>query len=214
MDTEMLDGTLALAVCRGASGGYCRFALPFSDGEAELLAEAASRSGWPEFLLDKTGGKPHAHQALRVSVSACANGCARPHIADFGLIRSETPEVQAENCISCGLCVEACPDNAVTVAAKSPAVIDYEACLSCGRCERACPTGVITATCSGYRILVGGRLGRRPKLAREIPGIRCLKDSVALFEDAIKAIMTNHEYGIRYGTILDSWQPDETLACV
>jgi dissimilatory sulfite reductase (desulfoviridin) alpha/beta subunit len=33
-----------------------------------------------------------------------------------------------------------------------------------------CPTGTLTARIKGYRVLLGGKLGRHPRLAEELPG--------------------------------------------
>ena len=46
--------------------------------------------------------------------------------------------------------------------------ISFDKCLFCGSCIRQCPTGTISEEKSGYRILVGGKLGRHPRLAEDM----------------------------------------------
>jgi ferredoxin len=53
------------------------------------------------------------------------------------------PSVFQNVCISCGLCVEACPHDAITLQGDGRAVIDLNLCTSCGECVRACPVNAI-----------------------------------------------------------------------
>lgn len=46
-----------------------------------------------------------------------------------------------EDCISCGACVEACPQRAITLGA--PSVIHQEHCLHCGNCVEHCPVAAV-----------------------------------------------------------------------
>lgn len=46
-----------------------------------------------------------------------------------------------EACISCGACVKACPQRAVTLGA--PSVIHQEHCLHCGNCVEHCPVAAV-----------------------------------------------------------------------
>ena len=112
------------------------------------------------------------HHEFRVSVSDCPNACSRPQIADLSILGARRPQVGAEPCSGCRACVEACREGAVVVTDDDPhPVIDYEKCLRCGQCLEVCPTGTLEESGCGYRVQVGGRLGRRPQLARELPGI-------------------------------------------
>ena len=53
------------------------------------------------------------------------------------------PEVFENTCISCGLCVEACPQNAMNLI-DGKAVIDLSRCTACGECVRVCPVNAIS----------------------------------------------------------------------
>lgn len=55
-------------------------------------------------------------------------------------------EVDAGKCRSCGICVQVCPYNAITVdkQRKTPAVVNTAACAGCGTCAAECPFGAIT----------------------------------------------------------------------
>ena len=51
-------------------------------------------------------------------------------------------EVIAAKCTGCGLCVKACPVDAIHMK-DGIAVIDYDTCILCGVCEKACPEDAI-----------------------------------------------------------------------
>lgn len=105
------------------------------------------------------------HHKLKFSLSGCPNGCSRPQIADFGLRGRTRPLFEAEECTSCKACVQACPDNALN-ADSGPPEIDGKACLGCFKCSQACPSGCISLFRPKVELLVGGKLGRHPHLAR------------------------------------------------
>lgn len=53
--------------------------------------------------------------------------------------------VAPEGCISCQLCVGACPVQAISMDDCGKAVIDPELCINCGICAGTCPVGTIKA---------------------------------------------------------------------
>ncbi|MGF1716319.1 4Fe-4S dicluster domain-containing protein [Photobacterium chitinilyticum] len=59
------------------------------------------------------------------------------------------PELDAEQCLSCGACTRACPANALIMETDVKTgtrrwELSMARCIYCGRCEEVCPTKAIT----------------------------------------------------------------------
>ena len=50
--------------------------------------------------------------------------------------------VDADTCVACGACVDACPVEAISL--EDVAVIDADTCTSCGTCVDTCPVEAIS----------------------------------------------------------------------
>jgi NAD-dependent dihydropyrimidine dehydrogenase PreA subunit len=51
--------------------------------------------------------------------------------------------VNQEKCAGCGVCIEVCPVQAISLNSKRKAQINSEKCLECGRCAKECPNQAI-----------------------------------------------------------------------
>lgn len=192
--------TIEIIACRGFEAGRCRFAMPLTgkhsvEGSLDIIDALRSRlqaTGWDQFIREKMQGALRHHHSFKVALSACPNGCSRPHVADIGIIRAVMPARPSEACNACGLCINLCPDKALHAASaddiktigmqKGSPILDMSQCMACGLCVRRCPERALgRLDCSaqsdhgpqadGWRILLGGCLGRHPRLGTPLDGI-------------------------------------------
>jgi anaerobic sulfite reductase subunit C len=170
----------------------------FTKKVEDLLAKRNMKS----FLKEKVQGPLKLHHEFRVSISDCPNACSRPQIADLGLIGARSPKISEEVCIQCGACVEECREEAIILAGKWP-VINFEKCVSCGRCISVCPTRTLQEEKSGFRIQVGGKLGRHPRLAVELPGIFDQEETLEMVNRCLDHYQRYCAKGERFGEILE-----------
>ncbi len=162
--------------------------------EAEILT----------FLKKSVPGGLKFHHEFRVSLSDCPNACSRPQIVDIGIIGAVRPVAGTKECTRCMACVDACPDKAICLETKEHPLIDQDLCLLCGKCITACPTGTIEKSEQGFRVLLGGRLGRHPRLALEVPGIQSQQKVLAIVENCLTFYKTHSKNGNRFSKILTS----------
>lgn len=154
------------------------------------------------FLREQVKGDLKFHHEFRITLADCPNSCSQPQIKDVGIIGASSPNLSQEPCTQCNACVEACKEDAIRIVeAEDRPEIDYDKCLYCGQCIAVCPTGTITASRKGYRVQLGGKLGRHPQLARELPGIFSEDDVVTVVKDCIDFYKRNSRDGKRLAEI-------------
>jgi dissimilatory sulfite reductase (desulfoviridin) alpha/beta subunit len=98
--------------------------------------------------------------------------------------------------------VSACKENAIAMRDGRP-VFNASSCLSCGQCVRVCPNGTLREGKKGYRILVGGKLGRHPRLGEELPRIYEPHETLGIVERCLDIYQQYCRSGERFGEILE-----------
>jgi len=155
------------------------------------------------FFREKVKGPLKFHHRFSIVIAGCPNACSRPQIADLGIIGVSQPCISREPCSGCGACVECCPDQAVTLGedGRTP-TISTPPCLACGQCLQVCPTGTLVENARGFRLLVGGKLGRHPQLGRELAGIHSATETLAVAATCLNIFQQHNQHGERFGEVL------------
>jgi dissimilatory sulfite reductase (desulfoviridin) alpha/beta subunit len=170
--------------------------------DIEALFEQADILG---FLRANVGEDLKFHHEFRVSLADCPNACSRPQIVDIGIIGSVLPGVGDVSCTLCNACLDACNEVAITLDGEQALpVIDENLCLMCARCIAACPTGTIREEKKGFRVMLGGRLGRHPRLAMEVPGLHGHGRVLEIVKNCLAFYKDHSKNGQRFSHILSS----------
>ncbi len=175
---------------------------------AEKIESILQKHQLKEFLKERVKGSLKFHHQFRVSISDCPNACSRPQIVDVGIIGAKRPVLTDETCSNCMECMDICIEKAVSVDLDDGPMIDYSKCVLCGKCISVCPTGAISEGETGYRLLLGGKLGRHPQLGRELERIYKVEEVPAIIESIINFYKAHCEEGERLGEIINriSWE--------
>jgi dissimilatory sulfite reductase (desulfoviridin) alpha/beta subunit len=92
--------------------------------------------------------------------------------------------------VQCGLCVQACADDAIILEDGQP-LIDRERCIDCGACVDACPKDVIFNAEKGYKVVAGGTGSRHPQLARTVAPFT---DAAGVLSIVEKTVLAYRDY--------------------
>jgi ferredoxin len=143
-----------------ASLAHHDFAREIDAGECLALLQQAQEAGLVQF-----GENVQNDVSF---ICNCCGCCCEAMIAQrrFGTLHpiqttAYLPEVSSGACTGCGLCVTACPVEAMGLVsandARAPkarvARVDAERCLGCGVCVRACRSNALALSRRGERII-------------------------------------------------------------
>ena len=147
--------------CFGSGG--CSNRVHAGEGLLSKIETLLKEADLLSFLKKRVKGDLKFHHEFRVAIAECPNACSQPQIKGVGILAAVLPRVTDAPCTGCGACVTACKENAIELAGEPEQPrIAFDHCLMCGQCIKACPSRTIMEGSKGYRVLLGGRLGRHP----------------------------------------------------
>ena len=168
--------------CKGTT---CQYGLIDTYGLSEKIHE--------KFYVGYHGVTlPHK---FKIAVGGCPNNCVKPDLNDLGIVGQRVPMVNYAKCRGCKVCqVEKnCPIKTAKVV-DGKIQIDPNECNNCGRCKGRCPFGALEEYQEGYKILIGGRWGKKIAHGRALTKLFTTEEEVM---DVIeKAILLFRDEGI------------------
>jgi len=189
-----------LDTCFGASG--CPNRANSGDKLLERIERLLKEEDLLAFLKQQVKGELKFHHEFRITMADCPNACSQPQIKDIGIIGASLPVLTDETCTLCEACVDECRENAISLQKeKSRPDINYDLCLACGKCIEVCPTDTIVADKKGFRVQLGGKLGRHPQLAKELPDIYSEDEVIGIVKSCIAFYKENSKHGERFAEI-------------
>ena len=153
-------------------------------------------------ILDREFFKEKMPVKMKFAVTGCPNGCAKPQANDFGVMGIIKCTINSEECLGCGICTDACPDKAIILENKKASIL-WDRCKLCGKCMKACPVDVILEDFRGYKIFVGGKNGRNPKLGKELIEVTSPQEVVAICRKIIDWSKKNNLSRERVGDCIE-----------
>ncbi|TGU74174.1 DUF362 domain-containing protein [Geomonas terrae] len=180
-DLNIVDAVVAMEGDGPGSGDPCQVGLLMAGDNAVAVDQVAAEvAGIPKKLLylesaARNMGLPGSRrEEIAVAGADPATALARPlrlpHLSDvqFGLPRflknrlrhqfTSRPEVAPEKCELCGICVKACPPDAIRVQGGRLR-FDYQRCIRCFCCRELCPHAALTLK-DGFLLRLMKKSGR------------------------------------------------------
>ena len=171
-----------VVACKGTT---CQYGLLDSFGLSNRIHE--------KFYIGYHGVTlPHK---FKIAVGGCPNNCVKPDLNDLGIVGQRIPRVDYAKCRGCKVCqVEKNGPIKVAKLVDGKINIDPNACNNCGRCKGRCPFGALEEYQNGYKILIGGRWGK--KVAHGIPLTKIFTSEDEVMDVIEKAILLFRDEGI------------------
>ena len=132
---------------------------------------------------------------FKIAVGGCPNNCVKPDLNDLGVVGQRIPHFDEDMCNGCQKCqIETiCPMKAAKVE-DGLLSINMDECNNCGRCVEKCPFGSIDDSTYGFKVLIGGRWGKKVNHGQALSKIFTSEEEVLSVIE--KAILLFREQGI------------------
>jgi anaerobic sulfite reductase subunit C len=140
--------------------------------------------GTTQIMLDKATTSIMSHHMLRIGITGCPNACFSPYFQDVAILGAYQVGVKGAGCTQCGKCIAYCTQHAITLNDNGP-VIDQQKCIKCSGCVEQCEEGVFFTEKKGYKVALGGKGTRHPKIAQTVTEFTDLEGVLKIVEKTV-----------------------------
>lgn len=139
---------------------------------------------------------------FKISVLGCPNSYGKAQGNDLAFLAVKGIELNKEKCITCKKCIKECPDEAFMLT-DSTLSLDYERCSNCGKCIPICPVEALVQEDVEFLVFLGGRLGRKSRLASPYKR-RIKEDEIMTITEKVLAYYQQHaKQGERFAEVIE-----------
>lgn len=139
---------------------------------------------------------------FKIGIAGCPNNCVKANLNDIGLMGQSQPKYDNNKCVGCGLCIAGCKSDAISKI-EDKVSLDFNKCLNCGECIKVCPREAITCEKQGVSIFLGGKFGRRYRLANRMEGIFHTDEVENIIRSILKYYKNNGKSGERFSNTIE-----------
>ncbi len=201
MDMPKEKDVAEVITCRAGMGG-CPMAVIDVKNTAERLSRLLEDPQSKQRMEERLAGPMKYHSQFCAAVTGCPNACIQPQIRDFGVIGRVRIGFNENLCTGCGMCEQACKEGALTLIDGVPQ-IDYSRCIGCSDCVRSCQFDALSVVGQKYEVIVGGKLGRHPRLAESLGEFEKAEEVVECLRRALELLLSEGQKGERLGALLE-----------
>lgn len=141
------------------------------------------------------------HHIFKISLAGCPNCCSQPQIKDFGAYKLIFPQISNEKCTLCKKCIKTCQENAI-YCHNDKMIIDLNKCIGCSKCIEACAFEAISPHREHWRLIGGGKLGKRPQLAVNLANITNEEEIKPYLQDLLELHLQSKNPHTRLGDLV------------
>ena len=140
-------------------------------------------------LNERYFGRELPHK-FKFGVTGCQNNCLKAEENDVGIKGGMNIAYKEDDCISCGVCVKACRQEALKMV-DGKVELDAEKCNHCGHCVKSCPVDAWEGT-PGYIVSFGGTFGNNIYKGEELLPLIPDKETLFRVTDAAITFFEKH----------------------
>lgn len=139
---------------------------------------------------------------FKIAIAGCVNGCTHPLINDLGIVGVSRAVFNPEKCKMCYTCIKSCREGALSYNDEGAVVVDNRKCIDCGDCLAGCTSGALICEGVYYRLFVGGRMGRHPRLGQYFGDFSTQTEAIEQIERIIAVYYHNANKDERLGQMI------------